>query len=120
MYFDAFLILNFHIFSFGMSLPTAPAFLPPVPKRKDFDKFVKLEKFPKAQYVKQIQGGVKVTHWGVAQVFSVGASGEERSVMLHDCLYIPDLSVNIFSLQRLREKSGSYALSGELGGKVPL
>ena len=38
----------------------------------------------------------------------------------NDCLYVPGMSINVFSLQKLRRLEGSYSLSGKPGQVVPL
>ena len=57
---------------------------------------------------------------GLVRITSVDASGNNFFVNLNDCLYVPGMSINIFSPQKLRRLEGSYSLSGKPRQVVPL
>ena len=79
-----------------------------------------LSQLPPGYFVKQVQGELPINLKGLVRIISVAASGKNSVVDLNDCLYVPGMSINIFSLQKLRRLEGSYSLSGKPGQVVPL
>ena len=79
----------------------------------DITLFESIENIPSVFYVKQVQGKVQVTQWGVVLLCTDGADGENLELQLRQVLYIPGMRVNIFSLQRIRCKGAcSYTFKG--------
>ena len=75
--------------------------------------FDSLETIPATLHVKQIKGKVAVTQWGVLRLSTERGNGRWGMLELHKVLYMPKMRVNIFSLQRIRNKgSFSYAFAG--------
>ena len=85
--------------------------------------FDSLETIPSTFHVKQIKGKVVVTQWGVVRLSTEKGNGRWGMLELHEVLYMPGMRVNIFSLQRIRNKgSCSYAFAGnpQPGKKIPI
>ena len=79
----------------------------------DITLFESIENIPSVFYVKQVQGKVQVTQWGVVLLCTDGADGEKLELQLRQVLYVPGMKVNIFSLQRIRCKGAcSYTFKG--------
>ena len=81
----------------------------------DITLFEHLENVPANFFVKQIKGKVAVEQWGIVCLSTNKSNGEKGVLELHEVLYMPGMRVNIFSLQRIRNKGAcSYAFGGEL------
>ena len=73
-----------------------------------------LEEIPDDFHVKQIKGKVAVGQWGVVRLSTDSGNGKRGLLELHEVLYMPGMRVNIFSLQRIRNKgSCSYSFVGK-------
>ena len=84
--------------------------------------FDKLEDIQTHFPVKQIKGKVVVNQWGVVRLSIDKANGEKGELELHEVLFMLEMRVNIFSLQRIRKKGAcSYTFEGEpqLGKMIP-
>ena len=80
----------------------------------DITLFEKLEDIPTHFYVKQIKGKVVVSQWGVVRLSTDRANGEKGVLELREVLFMPGMRVNIFSLQRIRNKGAcSFTFEGE-------
>ena len=66
--------------------------------------------------IKQVQGTVKVTHWGTV-ILQVDSSSGKQPLRLTEVLYIDTLNFNILSLQRLRT-AGFIPVYSEMPSKV--
>ena len=78
----------------------------------DITLFDSLDNIPSDFHVKQIKGKVAVLQWGVVRLTTEEANGKMGE--LHEVLYTPGMSVNIFSLERIRKKGAcSYTFEGE-------
>ena len=85
--------------------------------------FDKLEDIQTHFYVKQIKGKVVVSQRGVVRLSIDKANGEKGELELHKVLFMPEIRVNIFCLQRIRKKGAcSYTFEGEpqLGKVIPI
>ena len=70
----------------------------------DITLFESLSDIPTKFYVKQIKGEVSITKWGVVRLYTDKGKGVRGALELHEVLYLPGMRVNIFSLQRIRDK----------------
>ena len=89
----------------------------------DINLFDFLDDVPSTFHVKQIKGKVPITKWGVVRLSTEKAKGEKGVLELHEVLFLPGMRVNIFSLQRIRDKGAcSYTFEGEPhpGKKIPI
>lgn len=65
--------------------------------------------------IQQVQGLVEVKEWGTVLLQVDGANGK-RVIRLDETLIVPDIKVNLFSLQRVVNK-GFPSVYGEVDGK---
>ena len=80
----------------------------------DITLFESLSDIPTKFYVKQIKGEVSITKWGVVRLYTDKGKGVRGALELHEVLYLPGMRVNIFSLQRIRDKGEcSFAFEGK-------
>ena len=82
-----------------------------------------LDDVPSTFHVKQIKGKVAITKWGVVRLSTDKGKGEKGVLELHEVLSLPGMRVNIFSLQRIRDKGAcSYTFEGEPhpGKEIPI
>ena len=79
----------------------------------DITLFDNLETIPSDFHLKQIKGRVAIDRWGVVRLSTDKADGKKGKLELHEVLYMPGMRVNIFSLQKIREKACSYSFEGE-------
>ena len=90
---------------------------------RDKTLFEKLREVPPNFYVKQIKGKVPVKYWGEVQLSTDKGNGERGELELREVLYMPGMSVNIFSLQRIRKKGAcNFPFKGvpEPGKIIPI
>ena len=74
----------------------------------------RFEPIPSKFFVKQIMGRVAVKKWGTIRLRTDGIDGINKTLELHEVLFMPGMKVNIFSLQRIRSKGAcSYTFHGE-------
>ena len=71
----------------------------------DITLFDSLETIPFDFHLKQIKGRVAIDRWGVVRLSTDKADGKKGKLELHEVLYMPSMRVNIFSLQKIREKA---------------
>ena len=80
----------------------------------DINVFDFIEDIPSTFHVKQIKGKVAITRWGVVRLSTDKGNGVKGVLELHEVLFLPGMNVNIFSLQRIRDKGEcSYAFKGK-------
>ena len=80
----------------------------------DMTLFDFLEDIPSTFHVKQIKGKVVKTRWGIVRLSTDKGNGVKGVLELHEVLFLPGMKVNIFSLQRIRDKGAcSFAFKGE-------
>ena len=80
----------------------------------DTNVFDFIEDIPSTFHVKQIKGKVAITRWGVVRLSTDKGNGVKGVLELHEVLFLPEMNVNIFSLQRIRDKGEcSYAFKGK-------
>ena len=70
----------------------------------DITLFDKLEDIPTHFHLKQIKGKVVVSQWGVVRLSTDRANEEKGELGLHEVLFMPGMRVNIFPLQRIKNK----------------
>ena len=63
----------------------------------NFSTFTQLDK---PYTIKQVQGEVTITHWGTVDLITTSATGP-TTLHLQEVLYIPTMTFNLLSLQRL-------------------
>ena len=76
---------------------------------------IDVTKCPAGMRIQQVQGIVDVKEWGTVLLRVDGADGK-RIIQLKQTLIIPDIKVNLFSIQRLINK-GYLPVYGEVDGK---
>ena len=76
---------------------------------------VNVTKCPPGTKIRQVQGVVEVKEWGTVLLQVDGADGK-RTIKLEETLIVPDIKVNLFSLQRVI-KRGFLPVYGEVEGK---
>ena len=89
----------------------------------DISLFDFLVDIPSTFHVKQIKGKVVITKWGVVRLTTDKGNGVKGVLELHEVLFLPGMRVNIFSLQRIRDKGAcSYTFEGEPqpGKEIPI
>ena len=89
----------------------------------DITLFDFLEDIPATFHVKQIKGKVVITKWGVVRLSTDKGDGVKGVLELHEVLFLPGMKVNIFSLQRIRNKGAcSFAFEGDPqpGKEIPI
>ena len=89
----------------------------------DIHLFDFLEDIPSTFHVKQIKGKVAINKWGVVRLSTKKGNGVKGVLELHEVLFLPGMRVNIFSLQRIRDKGAcSYEFKGEPqpGKEIPI
>ena len=65
-------------------------------------------------HVKQIKGKVVITRWGVVRLSTNKGNVVKGVLDLHEVLFVRGMKLNIFSLQRIRDKGAcSFAFKGE-------
>ena len=80
----------------------------------DISLFDSLDDVPSTFHVKQIKGKVAITKWGVVRLSTDKGKGVKGVLELHEVLFLPGMKVNIFSLQRIRDKGEcSYTFEGK-------
>ena len=65
--------------------------------------------------VRQLVGEVNVTQSGTVKIQCENEIGELVQIDLHDALFVPDLRVNLFSLQRMRQASIRLEYPSDIG-----
>ena len=73
------------------------------------------EKCPPGTKIRQVQGVVEVQEWGTVLLEVDGDNGK-RIMKLHQTLIVPNINVNLFSLQRVTNH-GFWPIYGEVDGK---
>ena len=89
----------------------------------DISLFDFLDDVPSTFHVKQIKGKVAITKWGVVRLATDKGKGVKGVLELHEVLFLPGMRVNIFSLQRIRDKGAcSYTFEGKPhpGKQIPI
>ena len=75
--------------------------------------FEKLREVLPTFYVKEIKGKVLVKYWGEVRLSTDRGNGKRGELELREVLYMLGMSVNIFSLQRIRKKGAcSFTFKG--------
>ena len=76
---------------------------------------IEVRKCPPGTKIRQVQGVVKVVEWGTVLLEVDGADGK-HIMKLQETLIVPNINVNLFSLQRVINK-GFLPVYGEVKGK---
>ena len=74
-----------------------------------------VKQLPEPIIVRQLVGEVPVVQSGIVKIQCENECGEVVQIDLHDALYVPDLRVNLFSIQRMRQASIRLQYSSEIG-----
>ena len=74
-----------------------------------------VRQLPEPIIVRQLVGEVPVVQSGTVKIQCENECGEVVQIDLHDALYVPDLRVNLFSIQRMRQASIRLQYSSEIG-----
>ena len=76
---------------------------------------VKVEPCPPRTRIRQVQGFVDVQEWGTV-LLEVDGEDDKHIIQLRETLIVPDINVNLFTLQRVIG-GGSLPVYGEVEGK---
>ena len=74
-----------------------------------------VRQLPEPVIVRQLVGEVPVTQSGTVKIQCENECGEVVQIDLQDALFVPDLRVNIFSIQRMRQASIRLEYSTDIG-----
>ena len=69
----------------------------------DYESFSEVSRMEKAATIHQVHGTVAVHEWGTVLLACKGEGSSESIITLKDVLYVPQLRVNLFSIQKLRQ-----------------